>query len=68
MHSHSDFTLLVDGHAQSKIRQGVTTEVLGESGSAAPLIGLAVDAMKNRLEPLGVQPDWNNFAGYFALT
>ncbi len=27
MHSHSDFTLLEDGNAQSKIRQGVTTEV-----------------------------------------
>ena len=33
IHSHSDFTLLVDGTAQSKIRQGVTTEILGESGS-----------------------------------
>ena len=30
MHSHSDDLLLEDGHAQSKIRQGVTTEVLGE--------------------------------------
>src|SRR5262245_1589016 len=28
MHSHSDDLLLEDGHAQSKIRQGVTTEVL----------------------------------------
>src|SRR5262245_41510320 len=33
MHSHSDFLLLEDGNAQSKIRQGVTTEVLGESSS-----------------------------------
>jgi N-acyl-D-amino-acid deacylase len=36
MHSHSDFLLFEDGHAQSKIRQGVTTEVLGEGGSAGP--------------------------------
>jgi hypothetical protein len=36
MHSHSDFLLLEDGHAQSKIRQGVTTEVLGEGNSAGP--------------------------------
>src|SRR5687767_7038562 len=34
MHSHSDFLLFEDGHAQSKIRQGVTTEILGEGGSA----------------------------------
>ena len=29
-HSHSDFSLLTDGNAESKIRQGVTTEVIGE--------------------------------------
>jgi N-acyl-D-aspartate/D-glutamate deacylase len=39
MHSHSDFLLLEDGNAQSKIRQGVTTEVLGEGGSAGPFVG-----------------------------
>lgn len=36
IHSHSDLKLLQDGHAQSKIRQGVTTEVLGEGNSAGP--------------------------------
>ena len=30
MHSHSDYTILEDGKAMSKITQGVTTEVLGE--------------------------------------
>src|SRR5262245_47524994 len=34
MHSHSDFLLLEDGGAASKVRQGVTTEVLGEGQSA----------------------------------
>src|SRR4051812_40587317 len=36
MHSHSDLLLLEDGHAQGKVRQGVTTEVLGEGTSAGP--------------------------------
>lgn len=36
MHSHSDFLLLEDGNAPSKVRQGVTTEVLGEGQSAGP--------------------------------
>src|SRR6188472_2751193 len=36
LHSHSDMTLITDGNGQSKIRQGVTTEVIGESGSVAP--------------------------------
>jgi N-acyl-D-aspartate/D-glutamate deacylase len=39
MHSHSDNTLLQDGLAQSKVRQGVTTEVLGEGTSGGPYIG-----------------------------
>jgi N-acyl-D-amino-acid deacylase len=39
MHSHSDWVLLEDGDAQSKIRQGVTTEVIGESTSAGPFKG-----------------------------
>jgi len=39
MHSHSDWVLLEDGNGQSKIRQGVTTEVIGESTSAGPFQG-----------------------------
>src|SRR6266487_1547776 len=39
MHSHSDYVLLEDGNGQSKIRQGVTTEVIGESTSAGPFKG-----------------------------
>lgn len=47
IHSHSDWLLLEDGSAQSKIRQGVTTEVLGEGNSVAPFTG--------KLEPRTVQ-------------
>jgi N-acyl-D-aspartate/D-glutamate deacylase len=36
MHNHSDDTLLADGNAESMIRQGVTSMVLGEGHSAAP--------------------------------
>jgi N-acyl-D-amino-acid deacylase len=52
MHSHSDTVLLEDGRAESKIRQGVTTEVIGESGSVAPQ------------KPTAARP-WSDFAGYF---
>ena len=38
MHAHSDFSLLIDPLAESKVRQGITTEVIGNCGSsAAPL-------------------------------
>src|SRR5690242_20101076 len=39
MHSHSDMLLLRDGDAQSKVRDGVTTEILGEDSSAGPRKG-----------------------------
>ena len=48
MHSHSDMTLLEDGDAQSKIRQGVTTEVLGEDTSAGPAKGKRAGADRQR--------------------
>ncbi|MBY0497184.1 MAG: D-aminoacylase [Cyanobacteria bacterium] len=54
MHSHSDMPLVTDGNGQSKIRQGVTTEVIGESGSIAP-----------RKDASAAQP-WTDFTGYFA--
>jgi N-acyl-D-amino-acid deacylase len=52
-HSHSDLPLVTDGNAQSKIRQGVTTEVIGESGSIAPQAA-ATETQS-----------WTDFAGYF---
>ena len=39
IHSHSDFTLLVDPRAQSSIAQGVTTEVVGNCGHGCAPIG-----------------------------
>ncbi len=39
-HSHSDAYLLIEPSAQSKIHQGITTEIVGNCGaSAAPLTG-----------------------------
>src|SRR5207248_1102101 len=60
-HSHSDYALLVDGNAESKIRQGVTTEVIGESESAAPRLRAADRDLRT-----GIAADWTDFAGYFA--
>jgi N-acyl-D-aspartate/D-glutamate deacylase len=36
LHNHSDRTVLVDGNAESMVRQGVTSMIFGEGGSAAP--------------------------------
>ena len=66
LHSHSDFALLVDGNGQSKIRQGVTTEILGESDSAGPVVGQAVADFDKGLERYGLQRDWTTLGEYFA--
>jgi len=63
IHSHSDITLIVNPRAESKVRQGVTTEVVGNcGGSAAPLKGLAIDQEAKRY---GVKADWKRFSKYF---
>jgi N-acyl-D-amino-acid deacylase len=50
IHTHSDFTLPLNPKAESKIRQGVTTEVLGNCGfSAAPALPGKVDALRDYL-------------------
>jgi N-acyl-D-amino-acid deacylase len=36
IHNHSDFTVVQDGNAESMVRQGVTSMIFGEGGSAAP--------------------------------
>jgi N-acyl-D-amino-acid deacylase len=59
MHSHSDLALLKDGRGLSKIRQGVTTEIIGEGESVAPR---KADAHDSRF---GVKPDWTTLREYF---
>ena len=61
IHNHSDYTLLQDGDAQSMIRQGVTSMIFGEGGSAAPVGGKQAGvSIEDR--PLGA---WKDLAGYF---
>lgn len=73
MHSHSDFALLVNPRAESKILQGVTTEVIGNCGvSAAPIKGETIDLLKDYTNSmLGclkdyLDWDWRSFGEYLA--
>lgn len=67
LHTHSDISLLLDGHAHSKARQGVTLDVLGESASVAPLRGVAAEEYQlDQRHRFGFEVDWTDFAGYFA--
>jgi N-acyl-D-amino-acid deacylase len=61
----SEFNVLVDNRAASKIMQGVTTEITGEGSSIAPVN----DRMKKENEEIakkyGVTMDWSTLDEYF---
>ncbi len=60
-HTHSELTLLVNPKAESKIRQGVTTEIVGNcGGSPGPLIGASMEEEKAGAEKLSRQKKRNS--------
>ena len=59
----SGTTLLADGNAESHIRQGITSEIIGEGGS--PAFWTADTADAESLAPFGIKVDWTGFAAYF---
>lgn len=66
-HSHTDLELLVNPRAESKIRQGVTTEIAGNCGfTLFPLAG-AFREEKERLlrERYGIRLTWGDAGGFF---
>lgn len=65
LHTHSDYTLLVDGDAQSKIRQGVTTEIIGEDASAGPFTSPSQPDVSKSSRPPGFKRNWETLAQYF---
>ncbi|MEK6589765.1 MAG: D-aminoacylase [Nitrospinota bacterium] len=66
IHSHSDYYLLIDPLAQSKVRQGVTTEVGGNCGySASPISGSPLEERRRSYkEQFGLELSWTDFNGY----
>ena len=67
-HTHSDRTLLVSPEAHSKVRQGVTTEVIGNCGaSPAPCVGPFADEIRGQSGD-GSPPEpaeaWETFGSY----
>jgi N-acyl-D-aspartate/D-glutamate deacylase len=64
MHSHSDYLLLEDGDALSKIHQGVTTEILGEGYSAGPNKG---KRPARSATVHGKTVRWNTLGEYFQV-
>lgn len=65
MLGHSEFRLLADGRAISKIFQGVTSEITGEVSSVAPVNEATKAERAPEISPWGVEIDWHDLNGYF---
>src|SRR5206468_3890619 len=67
MHSHSDWRLTGNRRAESKVRQGVTTEVVGNCGfSPAPVSPEFLDELRGLALyiPKGLDFAWPTFGDY----
>src|SRR5215470_5745178 len=62
----SEYNVLVDPRAASKITQGITSEVTGEGESIAPLDEKLLAEGEDVFKKYGVRPDWKTLDGYFA--
>ena len=69
LHTHSDIPLLVNGTADSMVRQGVTLNMLSEGDSIAPIQGEALNTTSGdaaaTAKYLGIHVDWSTLTGYF---
>jgi len=72
IHSHTDGTILINSKAESKIRQGITTEIVGNCGmSAAPLTAEYLSEIRDHLtinsdygKPSDIGKFWVTFGEY----
>ena len=69
VHTHSDLTPLIDSRCASKVRQGVTTELVGHCGfSAFPLVKGTSQERTELNSPVmmagGIEADWSDCVGY----
>ena len=61
----SEFNVLVDNRAASKITQGVTTEITGEGSSIAPVNDRMKEENEEVAKKYGVTVDWSTLDEYF---
>jgi len=65
MLGQSELTVLVDPRVQSKITQGITTELTGEGGSVAPQTSFTIEDLLPGIAEYKLTVDWRDYEGYF---
>ena len=66
MLGQSEFNVLVDSRAASKITQGITTEITGEGGSIAPLNDALARSVQPQYDRFKIALDFRTLGEYFA--
>jgi dihydroorotase/N-acyl-D-amino-acid deacylase len=61
----SELSVLVDPRAESKIRQGITSELTGELGSVAPVRDEILGGVMGWLSLHQIKIDWKDLDGYW---
>ena len=65
MLGQSELAMLADPHVESKLFQGITTEITGEGDTVAPQNDQTLADAKREFEHYGITPDWRTFTQYF---
>jgi N-acyl-D-aspartate/D-glutamate deacylase len=65
MLGQSELHVLVDGRLESKIRQGITTEITGELSTVAPVYAKWIQDQKPWLDRVKLTVDWTDLDGYW---
>jgi dihydroorotase/N-acyl-D-amino-acid deacylase len=65
MLGQSEYGVIVDNRAASKITQGITTEITGEGRAIAPTNARMIADATETWARYGVTPDWTTLAGYW---
>src|SRR5699024_343852 len=71
MHTHSDLVILDESLIEAKVRQGITTDLLGQDGvAAAPLHGNYISPWQKNIAGLDGTPpidwDWRSIGDYLS--
>jgi N-acyl-D-amino-acid deacylase len=67
MLSWSTESLIVDGRSQGEVRQGVTTQIMGEGQSMGPLTPAMKKVMKDEQGDIRYEIEWTTLAEYLAF-
>ena len=65
MLGQSEYNVLVDPRAASKITQGITTEITGEGNAIAPVSAKMIEDGRETWQHYGVTPNWTTLADYW---